>query len=264
MTNDALLAIENLSVSFGGSLAVDRASLTLARGNTLGLVGESGSGKSTVAAAILRLLPSAARVGGGRILFDRRDILALPQRELQKLRGQRIAMIFQEPTAALDPVMAIGDQVAEPFVIHRGATWKSAREEAAHLLARVGIPPERGASYPFELSGGQRQRALIASAIALRPALLIADEPTTALDVTVQAEILDLLLGLQAEIGMAILFISHDLAVVSTMADDVAVMRDGAIVEAGTTADMIAAPRHPYTRALLDAARTRAPIRSAT
>jgi peptide/nickel transport system ATP-binding protein len=263
VTDTALLSVEGLTVAFGTARpAVDRVTFGLERGRTLGLVGESGSGKSTVALALLRLLPQAARLHAGRIVFDGRNILDLREHELQRIRGRQAAMIFQEPTAALDPVMTVGDQVAEPFVIHGGLSRKQARTEAARLLARVGIPPERAASYPFELSGGQRQRVLIASAIALRPALLIADEPTTALDVTVQAEILDLLLGLQAEMGMAILFISHDLAVVSTMADDIAVMREGAVVETGPATDVIAMPRHPYTQALLDAARMRVPERS--
>jgi ABC-type glutathione transport system ATPase component len=257
----ALLSVDNLTIAFRGAVspAVDGASFALERGRTLGLVGESGSGKSTVALALLRLLPPAARVRSGAIRFDDTDILGAPEATLASLRGRRIAMIFQEPTAALDPVMTIGDQVAEPLVLHEQRSWTDARAEAQRLLERVGIPAARAASYPFELSGGQRQRAMIASAIALRPALLVADEPTTALDVTVQKEILDLLLGLQAEIGMAMVFISHDLAVVSEMADAVAVMRAGAIVEQGAATDVIARPQHPYTQALLDAARSRVP-----
>jgi ABC-type glutathione transport system ATPase component len=252
-----LLTVDGLTVRFGATRAVDRVSFMLDRGRTLGLVGESGSGKSTVAAALLRLLPPAARVEAGRILFDGADLATAPERTLASLRGRRIAMIFQEPTAALDPVMTIGDQVAEPFVIHGSRSRSDARAEARWLLERVGIPPERADSYPFQLSGGQRQRAMIAAAIALRPELLIADEPTTALDVTVQKGILDLLLDLQDEIGMAMVFISHDLAVVSTMADEVAVMRHGAIVEAGSVGEVLGAPKHPYTRDLLDAARHR-------
>lgn len=256
-----LLSVENLSISFSGAArpAVDNVSFTLERGRTLGLVGESGSGKSTVASALLGLLPPAATIGSGVVRFDGTAILSTAEKDLSTLRGRRIAMIFQEPTAALDPVMTIGDQVAEPFVIHQRRSWSSAREEARRLLDRVGIPVERAGSYPFELSGGQRQRAMIASAIALKPALLVADEPTTALDVTVQKEILDLLLDLQAEIGMAMVFISHDLAVVSAMADTIAVMRAGAIVEQGPAETIIGAPREPYTQALLDAARTRVP-----
>ena len=257
----SLLIVEKLSVIFSGSgrPAVDNVSFTLERGRTLGLVGESGSGKSTVALALMGLLPPAARVLSGAIQFDGTDLMAASDKSLAGLRGRRIAMIFQEPTAALDPVMTIGDQVAEPFVIHQSQSWKNARAEAHRLLERVGIPADRAGSYPFELSGGQRQRAMIASAIALKPALLVADEPTTALDVTVQKEILDLLLDLQAEIGMAMVFISHDLAVVSSMADTIAVMQAGAVVEQGPADAVINKPREPYTQALIDAAHSRIP-----
>ena len=257
----SLLIVEKLSVIFSGSRrpAVDNVSFSLERGRTLGLVGESGSGKSTVALALMGLLPPAARILSGAIHFDGTDVIGASGKALNALRGRRIAMIFQEPTAALDPVMTIGDQVAEPFVIHERQSWKSARAEARRLLERVGIPAERAGSYPFELSGGQRQRAMIASAIALKPALLVADEPTTALDVTVQKDILDLLLDLQAEIGMAMVFISHDLAVVSGMADTIAVMQAGAVVEQGPANAVINNPREPYTQALLEAARTRIP-----
>ena len=254
-----LLIVEKLSVAFGARPAVDNVSFSLERGRTLGLVGESGSGKSTVALALMGLLPPAARVLSGAIRFDGTDVIGASGKALNALRGRRIAMIFQEPTAALDPVMTIGDQVAEPFVIHQRQSWKNARAEARRLLERVGIPADRAGSYPFELSGGQRQRAMIASAIALKPALLVADEPTTALDVTVQKDILDLLLDLQAEIGMAMVFISHDLAVVSGMADTIAVMQAGAVVEQGPANAVINNPREPYTQALLEAARTRIP-----
>lgn len=258
---EPLLSVENLSITFAGAAhpAVDRATFSLGHQRTLGLVGESGSGKSTVALALMGLLPPAARILSGAVRFDGTDVMTISDKALNTLRGKRVAMIFQEPTAALDPVMTIGDQVAEPFVIHDRQSWRSARDEARRLLERVGIPSERAGSYPFELSGGQRQRAMIASAIALKPALLIADEPTTALDVTVQKEILDLLLDLQADIGMAMVFISHDLAVVSEMADMIAVMRAGAIVEQGPAEAVINTPREPHTQALLDAARTRVP-----
>jgi ABC-type glutathione transport system ATPase component len=261
-----LLAIDNLTVGFRGALqaAVDGVSLTLERGQTLGLVGESGSGKSTLALALIGLLPPAARISSGSVRLDGTDLLTATEKSLSALRGRQIAMVFQEPTAALDPVMTIGDQVAEPFVIHRKLSWKAARNEARGLLERVGIPPERAGSYPFELSGGQRQRAMIASSIALKPALLIADEPTTALDVTVQRDILDLLLDLQAEIGMAMVFISHDLAVVSEMADTIAVMRGGKMIETGDAASLLASPREDYTKALLEAARSRIPAKVAT
>ena len=254
-----LLIVEKLSVAFGTRPAVDNVSFTLECGRTLGLVGESGSGKSTVALALMGLLPPAARILSGAIRFDGTDVIGASGKALNALRGRRIAMIFQEPTAALDPVMTIGDQVAEPFVIHQRQSWKNARAEARRLLERVGIPADRAGSYPFELSGGQRQRAMIASAIALKPALLVADEPTTALDVTVQKDILDLLLDLQAEIGMAMVFISHDLAVVSGMADTIAVMQAGAVVEQGPAVAVINKPREPYTQALIDAAHSRIP-----
>mgnify|MGYP003339063794 CR=1 FL=1 len=259
--SEPLLSVADLTIAFRGAArpAVDGASFSLDRGRTLGVVGESGSGKSTVALALLRLLPPAARIRSGTIRFDDGDILSASERRLATIRGRRMAMIFQEPTAALDPVMTVSDQVAEPFVIHDRRSWKDARLEARRLLERVGIPAERASAYPFELSGGQRQRAMIASAIALKPALLIADEPTTALDVTVQKDILDLLLDLQAEIGMAMVFISHDLAVVSAMADTVAVMRDGKIVEQGPAEAIIERPREAYTQALIEAARHRAP-----
>jgi peptide/nickel transport system ATP-binding protein len=258
---EPLLSVVNLTIAFTGAPqpAVDGVSFALERGRTLGLVGESGSGKSTLALALIGLLPPAARILSGAVRLDGTDLLTAPEKSLSGLRGRRIAMVFQEPTAALDPVMTIGDQVAEPLVIHERLSWKQARSEARRLLDRAGIPPERATSYPFELSGGQRQRAMIASAIALKPALLIADEPTTALDVTVQRDILDLLLDLQTEIGMAMVFISHDLAVVSEMADTIAVMRAGRVIETGAAETVIAHPREDYTKALLDAARSRVP-----
>jgi oligopeptide/dipeptide ABC transporter ATP-binding protein len=233
----------------GPLAAVDGVSFRLAAGRTLGLVGESGSGKTMTALATLDLLPPTGRIAGGHIRFQGQDV-----RSGASLRGDRVAMIFQEPATALNPVMTIGDQVAEPWIIHRGLGRAAATDAAIALLDRVGLPdPKRRAQdYPHRLSGGQRQRAMIAMALACDPALLIADEPTTALDVTIQAQILDLMLELQAAHGMAMLFISHNLAVVSEIADDVAVMYAGRIVEQASAEELFASPRHPYTRGLLD------------
>jgi ABC-type dipeptide/oligopeptide/nickel transport system ATPase component len=199
--------------------------------------------------AVLRLFPVPARITAGRILFDGVDLVQLPERDLVSIRGRQIAMIFQEPGAALDPVMSVGDQVTEGIVAHFGR--HGARERAAEALRRVGLDPGILRRYPHELSGGQRQRALIASAIALRPSLLIADEPTAALDVTVQAQILDLLSRLQRDLGMSLLLITHDLGIVAQMCDLVHVMRDGAVVESQETRRLFAAPQHPYTRTLI-------------
>lgn len=220
---------------------------------TAGLVGASGAGKSMTAYAVLRLFPVPARITGGRILFDGLDLAALSERELVAVRGRRIAMIFQEPGAALDPLMSVGDQVMEGIVAHFGR--RGARERAVEALERVGLDASFLRRYPHELSGGQRQRVLIASAIALGPELLIADEPTAALDVTVQAQILDLLARLQRELGMSLLLITHDLGIVAQMCDIVHVMRDGHVVESAETRQLFASPQHPYTRALVTQAR---------
>jgi oligopeptide/dipeptide ABC transporter ATP-binding protein len=252
-TADAALEVADLRIVFetprGPFAAVDGVSFRLSPGRTLGLVGESGSGKTMTALATLDLLPPTGRVAGGHIRFQGQDIGSGAS-----LRGDRIAMIFQEPATALNPVMTIGEQVAEPWIIHRGLGHAAAMEAAVALLDRVGLPDakRRAQDYPHRLSGGQRQRAMIAMALACDPALLIADEPTTALDVTIQAQILDLMLELQDAHGMAMLFISHNLAVVSEIADDVAVMYAGRIVEQAPAAELFAAPRHPYTRGLLD------------
>jgi oligopeptide/dipeptide ABC transporter ATP-binding protein len=260
---DTLLAIENLRVSFGDGPqarpALDGISFTVRRGRTLGIVGESGCGKSLTALSIMRLLPSPpARLVGGRILFSRegapaRDLAALDPRAMRSLRGKDIAMIFQEPMTALDPVYPIGDQIAEVLTEHEGLSRKEALARAVELLRLVGVPSpdERVRQYPHEFSGGMRQRAVIAIALACSPALLIADEPTTALDVTVQAQVLRLMKDIQARFGSAILFITHDMGVVGQMADDVIVMYLGKVVEEGPVRAVLSHPAHPYTQGLI-------------
>jgi oligopeptide/dipeptide ABC transporter ATP-binding protein len=239
----------------GLAVAVNSVSFDLRPGETLGLVGESGSGKSMTCRSILRLVPEPGEIVGGSILFQGRDILSLSRRELRALRGAQISMIFQDPTSSLNPVFTIGDQITEPLRQHRGMGRRSAREEAVRLLDRVGIAsaPARLRAYPHELSGGMRQRAMIAVAISCRPKLLLADEPTTALDVTIQDQILSLLLELQAEEQMAIVLVSHDLGVIAQTCDRVTVMYAGYVVERAQTLGLFAAPRHPYTAALLEA-----------
>jgi oligopeptide/dipeptide ABC transporter ATP-binding protein len=233
--------------------AVREISLSLAAGETLALVGESGSGKSVTSLAIMGLLPPQARLSGS-VMFQGRDLSTARAAELQQLRGAQMAMIFQEPMTALNPVMRIGDQVAEAVAAHHPEVSKAdAREQAIRALQEVAIPsPERRSrDYPHQLSGGQRQRVMIAMAIVNRPALLIADEPTTALDVTVQAQILELLADLRRRLGLAMLFVSHDLAVVGRVSDRIAVMYAGRIVESGPARDIFEHPAHPYTRGLL-------------
>ena len=261
-----LLDIHNLHIRFGASTAVNGASLHLDEGEVLGLVGESGSGKSVTALAILGLLGPAAQVAG-KILWQENgvgeaapiDLLRQPAEVLRHLRGQQIAMIFQEPMTALNPVMTIGRQVAESAEAHFPSwTGREARNKAIAALESVAIPEaaRRYGDYPHQFSGGQRQRILIAMALINRPRLLIADEPTTALDVTVQAQVLALLRDLQQQHGLAMLFISHDLAVVGQVASRVAVMRAGEVVETGPAARLLTAPEHPYTRSLLAAVPT--------
>lgn len=231
---------------------VHEVSLGLTRGRTHALVGESGSGKSITALAAMRLLPPGMRIQG-RITYENVDITAMDAEQVRRLRGNRVAMIFQEPMSSLNPVMTVGRQIAEPLELHRGLYGTMARKAAVELLARVGIadPAERFRAYPHELSGGMRQRVMIAIALACHPSVLIADEPTTALDVTVQAQILELLKDLQQETGMAILFITHDLAVVARFAHHTSVMYAGNIVESAPTAELLRSAHHPYTRALL-------------
>jgi oligopeptide/dipeptide ABC transporter ATP-binding protein len=252
-----LLHIEDLKAVFqtpaGLMPAVNGVTLSLRAGETLGLVGESGCGKTVTALSILRLLPEQHSRQTGRIFLADRDLMTLKVSEMRAIRGNRIAMIFQEPMTALNPVLTIGEQISEVLRLHRGLSTKAAREEAARGLVRVGIadPLERLQQYPHQLSGGLRQRALIAMALACEPELVIADEPTTALDVTIQAQILALIARLQAELNMALLLITHNLGVVAQITDRVAVMYAGLIVEAAPTRALFARPLHPYTRGLL-------------
>jgi oligopeptide/dipeptide ABC transporter ATP-binding protein len=232
---------------------VDRAAFSIAKGETLALVGESGSGKSVTALAIMRLLDAPGRITGGAVRFAGQDLATLPEPAMRRIRGDRIAMVFQEPMASLNPVLSVGGHVTEPLRLHRGLDRAAARKQAIVLLDRVGIPAAatRIDEYPHRLSGGMRQRVMIAAALACRPDLLIADEPTTALDVTIQAQILRLLAELQRETGMAVLFITHDLGVVAEQAQRVAVMYAGRVVERAPTAALFDAPAHPYAAALL-------------
>ncbi len=255
-----LLSVRDLSVAFahGGtsSLAVDRISFDIGKGETVALVGESGSGKSVSALSVLKLLPyPTASHPSGKVLLDDRDLLALDEKELRSVRGNRITMIFQEPMTSLNPLHTIERQIGEILGLHRGMREAQARKRTLELLHEVGIrePEKRLSAYPHQLSGGQRQRVMIAMALANEPELLIADEPTTALDVTVQAQILELLAGLKQKNGMSMLFITHDLGIVRKIADRVCVMTRGRIVEAGPTAEIFANPQHAYTRHLLAA-----------
>ncbi|MDH6574527.1 ABC transporter ATP-binding protein [Kitasatospora sp. MAP5-34] len=250
-----LLEVADLRVAFDGVAAVDGLSFDLGAGESLGLVGESGSGKSTVALALLGLHRGSGAEVTGAVRVDGTDVLAATEAGLRALRGARAAMVFQDPLSALDPYWAIGDQIAEVHRVHTGSSRRAAHERAVQVLDRVGIPDaaRRAKSHPHEFSGGMRQRALIAMALACSPKLLIADEPTTALDVTVQAQILDLLHELRAEDGMALLLVTHDLGVVAGNTDRVLVMRDGRAVERGEVAEVLGAPREPYTRELLAA-----------
>ncbi len=253
-----LLSIAALRTTFrtdnGEIAAVDGVDVSVARGRTLGIVGESGCGKSVLSLSIMRLVPPPGRIAGGAITFEGRNLLDLPPAEMRAIRGNRIAMIFQEPMTSLNPVFTAGDQITEAMRAHdRVASSAALRERAIAALARVRIPaPERRfEEYPHQMSGGMRQRVMIAMALACAPDLLIADEPTTALDVTVQAQILDLLRDLQQETGMAIILITHDLGIVAEMADEVAVMYSGRVVERAPGAAIFDDPQHPYTLGLL-------------
>jgi len=253
----ALLEITDLitilPTQHGSVHAVNGASLSLERGQTVALVGESGSGKSMTARSIMGLIPASGRISHGSIRLDGRELLELPEEELRLLRGNRIAMIFQEPMTSLNPVLRIGDQLMEPLLLHRAMDTETARQHAIELLHQVGIPsPElRIKDYPHQLSGGMRQRVMIAMALACSPDVLIADEPTTALDVTIQAQILELIDQLRQDKGLALLLITHDLGIVAERADRVHVMYAGRIVESAQTADLLTQPLHPYTRGLL-------------
>ena len=254
----ALLDLQHLAVTFDAprnTRVVDDVSFTVAAGETLCLVGESGSGKSVTAFSILRLLQPPGQIVNGRILFEGQDLLTLSERNMRAVRGARISLIFQEPMTALNPVMRVGDQVAEALTAHNMASRSEARHRAVELLEAVRIPDptRRVRDYPHQLSGGMRQRVMIAIALACRPPLVIADEPTTALDVTIQAQMLDLIRRLQAEFGLALLLITHDFGVVAEMADRVAVMKAGRIVETGPVREILRTPSHEYTRQLLAA-----------
>jgi ABC-type dipeptide/oligopeptide/nickel transport system ATPase component len=256
---EPLLDVQDLTVTFTGAgapvTAVDHVSFRMAPGETLGLVGESGSGKSVTAFAILRLLQPPGRITGGRIGFEGRDLLGLSERDMRAVRGARISLIFQEPMTALNPVMRVGDQIAEALTVHGLAGRSGGQRRAVELLESVGIaePARRSRDYPHQLSGGMRQRVMIAIALACRPPLIIADEPTTALDVTIQAQVLDLLRELKARLNLALLLITHDFGVIAEMADRVAVMYQGRLVEEGPVRQILRRPAHDYTKSLLAA-----------
>jgi peptide/nickel transport system ATP-binding protein len=251
-----LLEVRDLRIAFGGSEAVRGISFVIAAGETLGLVGESGSGKSATSLAMMRLLPESAVVSGS-IHLAGEALLTLPEQAMRRLRGSEIAMIFQEPMTALNPVMKVGRQIGEALLAHAPRTSrKIVNERVRAAMREVGLPEGRMDEYPHQFSGGQRQRIVIAMALMNKPKLLIADEPTTALDVTVQAQVLALLKELRERHNLAMLFISHDLAVVSQVADRVAVMRHGEIVEQGAMLDVMTRPQHPYTKGLLASAPT--------
>ncbi len=255
--SDTLLRVEHLETHFltdGGTIrAVDDVSLDLRPGETLAVVGESGSGKSVTALSLLRLVPQPpGRIAGGQVWFRGRDLLRLTEPEMRAVRGREISMIFQEPMTSLNPVFTCGEQIAETLVLHERLSRRAAAERAVEMLAMVGIPApaQRAGEYPHQLSGGMRQRVMVAIALACRPSILIADEPTTALDVTIQAQILELIDRLKAELGMAVILITHDLGIVAGHADRVAVMYAGQVVEYGDVASVFRAPAHPYTAGL--------------
>lgn len=251
--SEPLLSVEELRVTIGGQPVVDGVSFHIEQGEILSLVGESGCGKSMTAFSVMGLLPRAARMASGRVRLGSQDLMSLTERERQSLRGSDLAMIFQEPVASLNPLMKIGRQIEESLIVHRGLEGRAARHAAIDMLGEVGIPePEiRAGQYPFELSGGMCQRAMIAMALICRPRLLIADEPTTALDVTIQAQILELMKKLRDETQTAILLITHDMGVVAEMADRVAVMYAGRVIETAPVDAIFAHQEHPYTRLLL-------------
>jgi oligopeptide/dipeptide ABC transporter ATP-binding protein len=256
-TEKPLLEVHNLKTYFytedGVVKAVDGVSISVSRGEILGLVGESGCGKSVTSLSIMRLISSPGKVVDGEILFDGRNLLQLSESEMVKMRGNRISMIFQQPQSSLNPVFKVGDQVAEVLQIHQHLSKAEAWNKAVELLRQVGIPDaeKRARAYPHEISGGQAQRVMIAMALALNPQLLIADEPTTALDVTIQAQILDLMRNLRTNMDTAVILITHDLGVIAEMADRVAVMYAGRIVEQSTINDLFKHPLHPYTQGLI-------------
>jgi peptide/nickel transport system ATP-binding protein len=257
MVEEPLLRVDHLTTTFdsdaGPVAAVNDVSFDIHAGETLGLVGESGSGKSVTALSILRLVQLPGRVAAGRVLLSGRDLMALDERAMREVRGASIALVFQEPMTALNPVFTVGNQIAEAMLVHGRATRREARAQAIELLRKVRIPnPEATVDdYPHQLSGGMRQRVMIAIALACRPSLVIADEPTTALDVTIQAQILDLLREMKSAFNLSLLLITHDLGVIAETADRVAVMYAGRIVETGPVRAILRSPQHPYTRGLL-------------
>jgi peptide/nickel transport system ATP-binding protein len=248
-----LLEVRNLRTTFGSLVAVNDVSFEIRKGETLGLVGESGSGKSVTAFSIIRLVQEPGRIVSGKILFQGKDLLALPEEDMRHVRGAGIGFVFQEPMAALNPVMRVGAHIAEALIVHGLASRSDARVRAIELLRAVRIvdPDKRVDDYPHQLSGGMRQRVMMAIALACRPPLVIADEPTTALDVTVQAQILELLRDMKREFDLSLLLITHDFGVIAETADRVAVMYQGRIVEQGPVRDILRNPQHPYTRGLL-------------
>jgi peptide/nickel transport system ATP-binding protein len=256
-TDTPLLEVSDLRVDLrtrnGATRVVDGVSFSMRPGEALGIVGESGCGKSIAMLSLLGLLPPGAAVAGGTARFEGEDILAMTPRALRRIRGGRIGMVFQDPLTSLNPVMRIGTQLAETLIAHRGLSRKAARQEAGDLLALVGIAgaTARLDDYPHNLSGGMRQRVMIAMAVACNPSLLIADEPTTALDVTIQRQVVDLINSLREELGMAVIWISHDLSLLSGVVDRIAVLYSGRVVEEGSVADFGARPRHPYTQGLI-------------
>jgi oligopeptide/dipeptide ABC transporter ATP-binding protein len=254
---NTLLKVENLQTQFNSAKAVNGVSFTIEEGSVLGIVGESGCGKSVTALSIMRLIQLPGEISGGKVIFhdedEEIDLLTLSDKQLEKILGNRISMIFQDPMTSLNPVLSIGYQIMETLRVHRGLSSKEARKQTIYLLQRVGIAnaKQRINDYPHEFSGGMRQRVMIAMAVACQPKLLIADEPTTALDVTIQAQILNLLREFKNESGMSIIIITHDLGVVAQLADQVAVMYAGRIVENAPVADIFERPQHPYTQALV-------------
>ena len=254
----SLLSVENLQVQFqtkkGINTAVDGVSFSIEKGRILGIVGESGCGKSVTSMSILQLLSSNARISGGSIKLDGKELVGLPEKEMCKIRGNDIAMIFQDPMTALNPTLTIGTQLMEPIMLHQNCGKKEAWTRAVDVLKRVGIaaPEKRMKEYPHQLSGGMRQRVMIAMAVSCEPRLLIADEPTTALDVTIQAQILELMCELREKMGTALMLITHDMGVVAETADDVLVLYAGKAVEYGSIEDIFERPKHPYTQGLLN------------
>ena len=257
MENNKLLEIKNLSVQFASDgkvvKAVNNVSLSLNKGETLGLVGETGAGKTTIAKSILQILPiPPAKVTGGEIFFEGQDVLKLPERKMRAIKGNKISMIFQDPMTALNPIMTVGAQIAEAILLHNKMTKAQAEIEAVKMLEMVGIPGERFGEYPHQFSGGMKQRVVIAMALACKPELLLADEPTTALDVTIQAQVLEMMNKLKDELGTSVILITHDLGVVAEMCEKVAVIYAGEVVEYGTAEDVFDRTAHPYTQGLFD------------